>query len=271
MIGLVAGAGRFPLILAQAARNHGYQVLAVAIKEEADKSISKVSDKLIWLSVGELDRIVNTFLEEKISEVFMAGKIKKTIMYTDIKLDERLQKLLNNLKNRNDDVILGAFVSELTRQGINVRNSAELIPDMMAGEGVLTREKPDEGVLEDIRYGFKMAKLVAGLDIGQTVVVKKKAVLAVEAIEGTDSAILRGGELARGGIIVAKVARPNQDMRFDIPVIGIKTIETLIEARAEAMVVEAGKTLILDKKEFLELAEEHRIIIMGLKSAEDPV
>lgn len=270
-IGLVAGAGRFPLVLARAAARRGMAVTAVAIREEADPALKDCTEKLIWLSVGELDQIVNTFIAEKISDVFMAGKIKKTIMFTDLKIDDRLKRLLSNLKDRSDDVILSAFVSELTRQGINVRNSAEYLPELLAGEGVLNDISPDAETMEDIRFGFGTAKMIAGMDIGQTVTVKKKAVISVEAIEGTDSAILRGGELAGGGITVAKVAKPRQDMRFDIPVVGMKTLETLIAASSRALVVEAGKTLILDRDEFLQGAGSHGISVVGMKSAEDPV
>lgn len=265
----MAGAGKFPLLLVTEAKKRGMTVMAVAIKEEADPALEKLSDKLVWLSVGELDRIVNTFIEENVKEVFMAGKIRKTIMFTDIELDERLRKLLKNLKNRNDEVLLKAFVSELTRHGINVRNSAEYLPDLMALPGVLNRIEPDAETMEDIRYGFRMAKKIADMDIGQTVVVKKKAVLAVEAIEGTDKAILRGGELARGGIVVVKVAKPDQDMRFDIPVVGMNTVEILVKSQTRAIALEAGKTLILDKSEFLERTRRHNISVLGMTSAED--
>lgn len=268
-IGLVAGAGKFPIVLANAANKRGIKVMTIAIKEETDPKLEAFSDKIVWFSVGELDKIVNTFIKEKIESVFMAGKIKKTIMYSDIDLDNRLKTLLNKLENRNDDVILNAFVSELSEHGIIVRNSAEYIPELLAPEGVLTKIRPDEQTVQDIRYGFSMAKQIAGLDIGQTVVVKDKAVLAVEAIEGTDKAIERGGILGNGGIVVAKVAKPSQDMRFDIPVVGITTLAQLEHAKARAIVIESGKTILLDKDELISRANDKGIAIVGIKSAED--
>jgi len=268
-IGLIAGAGKFPIVLAKAAKKKGINVMTVAIKEETDPKLESFSDKLIWLSVGELDKIVKTFVEEKIESVFMAGKIKKTLMYTDIDLDNRLKTLLEKLENRNDDMLLNAFVSELSEHGITVRNSAEYIPELLASDGVLTNIRPDEHTIQDIRYGFSMAKKIAGLDIGQTIVVKDKAVLAVEAIEGTDKAIERGGILGNGKIVVAKVAKPKQDMRFDIPVVGLTTLRQLEKANASAIVVESSKTLLLDKEELIKEANQKNIAIVGIKSAED--
>lgn len=270
-IGLVAGSGKFPLIVAQAARKKGIKVFAIAIKEEANPLLNKHSDKILWLSIGELNKIVNAFAKENIRDVFMAGKIKKTLMFSNIKFDPTLKRLLNTLEIRNDNSLLLAFVSELKKQGIYVRNSLEYIPDLLADSGVLNNIKPDESTLEDIRFGFKMAKHIAGLDIGQTVVVKHKAILAVEAIEGTDRAILRGGELGKGNIVVAKVAKPNQDLRFDVPVVGMETLKTLKKVNAQAIVLETNKTIILDKHEFLKETQLSGISVIGLKSETDPI
>ena len=261
-IGLIAGNGRFPLIFSKAASEHGYEVIAFAVIGETFEELTQYVNKIFWYDIGKLDFIIKAIKEVGITEIVMAGKITKTKMFGKLKLDQRWYKLLARLRNRNDDSLLGAIVEELELEGIKVMDSTMFLSSFLPEPGVLTKRSPDEKELIDIEYGKKIAKEVAGLDIGQTVVVKNRAILAVEAIEGTDQAILRGGRLGKGDIVVVKVSKPKQDMRFDIPVIGLNTIRNLIDVRAKALVIESGKTLFLDREKVIRLANENDISVV---------
>ena len=264
-IGLLAGVGRLPVEFARAARGMGFAVIAVSVVPGTDGELAAAADKHFAINVGELDAILAKLKEENVTEVTMLGKVTKELMFAGaVKLDTRMQRLLAGLKDHSDDTIMLAFVRELAAEGIGVLDQTALIRALMPAPGVLTSRQPTEAEKADMEFGFQMARHIGGLDIGQTVVVKNRAVMAVEAIEGTDACIRRGGALGRGGVTVAKTAKPSQDMRFDVPGVGPDTIRAMIEAGATALVMEAGKTLLVDKKTTLELAEANGITIVSM-------
>lgn len=264
-IGLLAGVGRLPVEFARAARGMGFAVIAVSVVPGTDSELALVADKHFAIGVGELGLIMDKLKEENIKEVTMLGKVTKELMFAgSLQLDGRMQRLLAGLKDHSDDTIMLAFVRELAAEGIGVLDQTALIRTLMPAPGVLTARQPTDTEKADMEFGFQMARHIGGLDIGQTVVVKNKAVIAVEAIEGTDACIRRGGALGRDGVAVAKVAKPNQDMRFDVPGVGPDTIRAMIDAKATALVIEAGKTLLVDKAATLALAEANGITIVSM-------
>ncbi|AIF53765.1 LpxI family protein [Pelosinus sp. UFO1] len=262
-IGLLAGVGRLPVEFARAARGMGFTVIAVGVVPGVDTELEQVADKAYHISVGQLQEIITTLKNAGVTEVTMLGKVTKELMFTGaVQLDSRIQKLLASLTDNSDDSIMLAFVRELAGEGLGVLDQTALLRTLMPGPGVLTNRKPTEEEQADLEFGFAMAKEIGRLDIGQTVVVKNCAVMAVEAIEGTDVCIRRGGELGRGGVRVAKVAKPNQDMRFDVPAVGPNTMESMIIAGATALVMEAGKTLLVDRETVIKMANDHGITIL---------
>ncbi|MFH2138441.1 MAG: UDP-2,3-diacylglucosamine diphosphatase LpxI [Candidatus Omnitrophota bacterium] len=263
-IGLIAGNGKFPLLFAQAAKQAGACVVAVAIKEEADESLAEVVDSIYWISVGQFKTLIKILKEENIKKAVMAGQIRHKLIFSKIELDAELTMLLLKLKDKKTDTILGAIAQRLGQLGIELIDSSTFLKNYMPEKGVLTSAQPTEEQWQDINFGLETAKAIAGLDIGQTVVVKDKAVLAIEAIEGTDEAIYRGSLFSQGGAVVVKVSKPNQDMRFDIPLIGRKTIQTLIKANIAVLAIEAQKTLFLDREYVLEEANKHNIKIVAI-------
>jgi UDP-2,3-diacylglucosamine hydrolase len=277
-LGLIAGNGRFPFLLLDAARAEGLSVVVAAIKEETDSQIDQraAADPNItvhWLSLGELSRLIETFQKEGVQKAVMAGQVKHKQIFSSIRPDWRLAKLLMNLRTRNTDMLLGAVAKVLGDEGIELISSTSFLEPLLAQEGVLTSRSPDEDELKNIEYGLTVADAVAGFDIGQTVVVAAQACVAVEAMEGTDATIERAGRLmdSLGGdastlerrLTVVKVAKPNQDMRFDVPVIGPATIETMIGAGATCLSVEAGRTLLFDRESVLERAAYAGIAIVA--------
>lgn len=254
-IGLIAGNGRFPLNFADSARQGGYQVIAVAIKEETSPDLEGRVEEIHWLHVGELQAIIDVFLTRGIDRIVMAGKITKTRMFNRLHPDARLRRVFEKTPIRNDDALLKALAGEFIAEGIHVCDSTTFLSALLPEKGTLTRRAPSQEEQLDIQYGYELAKQIAGLDIGMTVVVKNRAILAVEAIEGTDETILRGGRLGNGGVTVVKVARPEQDMRFDLPVVGTDTIRTCIEAKARCLAIEEKKTLLLDRAEVIAMAD----------------
>lgn len=262
-IGLLAGVGRLPVEFARAARGMGFTVIAVGVVPGTDTELNQVADRTYHISVGQLQEIINTLKNEGVTEVTMLGKVTKELMFTGaVGLDSRIQKLLVSLTDNSDDTIMLAFVRELAAEGLGVLDQTALLRALMPGPGVLTNRKPTEEEQADLEFGFAMAKEIGRLDIGQTVVVKNCAVMAVEAIEGTDVCIRRGGELGRGGVRVAKVSKPKQDMRFDVPAVGPATIESMHTAGATALVMEAHKTLLVDRETVLKMANDHSITIL---------
>lgn len=263
-IGLLAGVGRLPVEFARAACGMGFTVIAVGVVPGVDPDLARAATKFYSISVGELGRILSTLKDEGVAEVTMLGKVTKELMFSGaVQLDDRIRRLLAGLPDQSDDTIMLAFVRELAGEGIGVLDQTALIKALMPAPGVLTRRSPTADEEADMELGFKMAKEIGGLDIGQTVVVKNRAVLAVEAIEGTDACIRRGGELGRGGVVVAKVAKPQQDLRFDVPSVGPDTLRTMIISGAGALVIEAGKTLLVDRGKVLALADENNIAIVA--------
>jgi len=263
-IGLLAGNGRFPIIFAESARKKGVEVIAIGINEETSKELEKFVYKIYWLGVGELEKLIGILKEENIRSIVMAGQVRHKLLFdNNIKIDKRMQFLLGGLRNKKTDSIIGAVARLLEFKGIKVLSSITFLSDYLPQKGVLTSKLPDERVLKDIDFGRRIAKAIAGLDIGQSIVVKDMVVLAVESIEGTDEAIRRAERYGKDGIVVIKVTKPRQDMRFDVPVVGPDTIRLLKEVKASCLSIEAKKTLIIDKQETLRLAEEAGISIVA--------
>jgi DUF1009 family protein len=283
-LGLIAGNGRFPFLLLDAARAQGLSVVVAAIREETDGEINHraACDERIalhWLSLGELSRLIEIFHKEGVRLAVMAGQVKHKQIFSSIRPDWRLAKLLLNLRTRNTDMLLGAVAKVLGDEGIELISSTSFLEPLLAAEGVLTKRSPDEEERKNIEYGLGVARAVSNFDIGQTVVVAAQACVAVEAMEGTDATIERAGALMRTldegedgeratstlqrGLTVVKVAKPNQDMRFDVPVIGMQTVETMARAGATCLSVEAGRTLLFDREALLERASALHIAIVG--------
>ncbi|CAN5169671.1 UDP-2,3-diacylglucosamine diphosphatase LpxI [soil metagenome] len=261
--GLIAGNGRFPFLVLDGARRQGLSLSVVAIKEETDPRIETECDDLAWVGIGQLGKMISFFKDRGVKSVIMAGQVKHAQIFSGAMPDLRMVKLLWNLPRRNTDALIGGVAAELAKDGIELIDSTIFIKDQLAPEGVITKRKPTDVEAENIEYGLHLASEIARLDLGQTIVVRGKACVAVEAMEGTDATIKRAGGLANGKLTVVKVAKPNQDMRFDVPVIGVPTIETMIEAGATCLSVTAGKTLIFDRKEVFELADANKISIVG--------
>jgi len=266
-LGLIAGNGRFPLLFADAARQAGYRVTAVAHRGETPEALQDRVDELHWIKVGHIGHLIKHFKAAGVETVVMAGGIKKTRMFTEYRPDLRALKVLAKVRHFKDDVLLRALADELESEGIAVRDATQYLPSLIAEAGVLTT-RPSAEQWEDIRFGAVMVKAVGRLEIGQCVVVKNRMVLAVEAIEGTDEAIRRGGRLAHGGAVVVKMSKPQQDLRFDIPAVGPTTIASMQEVGAAVLAVEAGKTLMLDKAELLEAARKAKIAVVGIAGRE---
>ena len=282
-LGLIAGNGRFPFLLLDAARAQGFAVTVAAIREETDPEINHraAGDERItvyWLSLGELSRLIEVFHKEGVSTAVMAGQVKHKQIFSSIRPDWRLAKLLLNLRTRNTDMLLGAVAKVLGDEGIELISSTAFLEPLLAQQGVLTERPPDEEERKNIDYGVAVAKAVAGFDIGQTVVVAAQACVAVEAMEGTDAAIERAGKLMQSldednnpvppstlerRLTVVKVAKPNQDMRFDVPVIGVRTIDAMIQAGATCLSVEARRTLLFDRETLMQRANQAVIAIVA--------
>jgi len=261
-IGLIAGSGKFPLIFSQYAKARGRNICAVAVKGETSKELEDLVDRVYWVEVGQLERLFKIFKDEGITRAIMAGKISPTLLLKDdLAVDEELKELLDHAKDKRADSLLGAVARRLKKAGIDLIDSTTYLSDLLPHEGILTQRQPSQAEWEDIRFGFDIARKIAGLDIGQTVVVKDKAILAIEAIEGTDEAIRRGGALGNGEVVVVKVSKPKQDMRFDIPVVGPETIRSLTQAKASCLAIEAQKTLLIDKEEVVRLADRSGISV----------
>lgn len=278
-LGLIAGNGRFPFLLLDAARAQGFEVVVAAIREETDAEMDRraAADPgitLHWLSLGELSRLIDTFQKESVTRAVMAGQVRHKQIFSSIRPDWRLAKLLLNLRSRSTDMLIGAVAKVLADEGIELISSTSFLEPLLAQEGVLTRRAPNDTERSDVEYGLQVARAVSGLDIGQTVVIAAQACVAVEAMEGTDATIERAGALMRSlpgdvstlerSLTVVKVAKPNQDMRFDVPVIGTPTVETMLRAGATCLAVEAGRTLLFDRDSLLALADEKNIAILAV-------
>lgn len=262
--GLIAGNGRFPFLVLEGARAEGVVMAVAAISEETDRTIEALAPTMEWISVGQLGKLIKFFKRENVTHAIMAGQVKHVQIFKLNALpDLRMAKMLARLKRRNTDALLGAVADELASEGITLIDSTTFLQPMLAREGTLTKRAPNKNELADIEYGLHVAHELARLDLGQTIVVKNQAVVALEAMEGTDATIRRASELVRGRpLTVIKVAKPNQDMRFDVPVIGLNTIETLNACHVTAMSLTADKTLIFDREQTLAAADKNKIAIV---------
>ncbi len=269
-LGLIAGNGRFPILFAKGARENNVPVIAVGIANEASREIEQYVDKLYWVGVAQIGKLIKIFKEENITKAVMAGGLTKTNMFSswrNLKLMPDLRTInlwYRHVKKRDDHSLLGAVADELLKDGIELQNSTLYVPQLLAQKGILTKKQPTEKEMEDVHFGWPIAKEIARLGVGQCLVVKEKVILAVEALEGTDAAIRRGGSLGKGEIAVIKVSKHDFDPRFDIPTVGLDTIKSLKEASASVLALEAGKTLILDVEETINAADDARIAIVGL-------
>jgi len=261
--GLIAGNGRFPFLVLEGARRAGVEVAVAAIREETDPEIERVAERVAWVGIGQLGRMIRFFKREGVEKAIMAGQVKHVQIFSGALPDVRMLKMLLSLPRRNTDALIGGVAAELAREGIELIDSTYFLKDQLPSEGVLTRRAPSQAERGDIEYGLEVAREIARLDLGQTIVVRSRACVAVEAMEGTDETVRRAGRLARGRLTVVKVAKPNQDMRFDVPVVGLPTVETMVEAGATCLCLTAGKTLMFDRDEMLRLAERHRISVVA--------
>jgi UDP-2,3-diacylglucosamine hydrolase len=262
--GLIAGNGKFPFLVAEGARKAGVSLSIVAIKEETDRGIEQFGETVVWVGIGQLGKMISFFKKEGVSRAIMAGQVKHVQIFSGALPDLRMVKMLWNLPQRSTDALIGGVADEMAKEGIELIDSTYFIQDHLAPEGVLTKRKPDAAELANIEYGLKIANEIARLDLGQTIVVRAKACVAIEAMEGTDAVIKRAGELAKGKLTVVKVAKPNQDMRFDVPVIGVPTVQMMIQSGATCLCLTPRKTLIFDKEEMLSLADRNKISIVAV-------
>ena len=262
--GLIAGNGRFPFLVLEGARKAGVSLSVAAIREETDPEIERVAERVTWVSIGQLGRMIRFFKREGVERAIMAGQVKHVQIFSGARPDLRMLKMLLKLPRRNTDALIGGVADELASEGIELIDSTYFLKDHLPQPGTLSRRAPTERERGDIKYGLEVAHEIARLDLGQTIVVRARACVAIEAMEGTDATIRRAGHLARGRLTVVKVAKPGQDMRFDVPVVGTPTIESMIEAGATCLCLTAGKTLMFDREKMLQLADEKRIAVIAV-------
>jgi DUF1009 family protein len=263
-IGLIAGNGRFPIIFADNAKKLGYHVSAVAHEGETEPELASHVDRIHWVKIGQLSKLIKAFKEDGVHQAVMLGGIKKTHVFTTVRPDFRTLALATRLALWKDDDILREFAKELEQEGIAICESTFGLEGILVEEGTLTTRTPTDKEWEDIRYGWEVAHDIGRLDIGQCVVIKDRVVVAVEAVEGTDGAIKRGGELAKEGAVVVKRSKPQQDLRFDLPAVGPRTIEVMASVKASVLAVEAGRTVLLDREIMLAKARSSKISIVGI-------
>jgi len=264
-IGLIAGAGELPVIIAKDARERGFRVITVALENLASEQLQAVSDEIKWVNPGKFGELIDTLKKYHIKEAIMAGKVPKSLIYkSKITPDLRAVKLLFSIRDKSDDAILNAITGELAREGIEITDTTKFSPHLLTPEGCLTNKRPDDEEWKDIEFGWKIAKEMGKLDIGQTVVIKGKAVMAVEAIEGTDEAILRGGKWAGEGAVIVKVSKPHQDMRLDVPAVGFDTIKSMEKVKARVLALEALRSMIVNREKVIEEAELAGITVIGI-------
>jgi len=262
--GLIAGNGKFPFMVLEGARQAGVQMVVAAIREETDPAIESVADSVKWVGIGQLGRMIRFFKDERVEKAIMAGQVKHVQIFSRAVPDVRMLKVLLKLPRRNTDSLIGAIATELQGEGIELVDSTYFLQDYLPKPGVLTRRQPDKHEQEDIQYGLEIARKIAGLDLGQTIVVRGKACVAIEAMEGTDETIQRAGHLVKRRLTVVQLAKPNQDMRFDVPVVGVPTLTTMTKAGATCLCITAGKTLMFDRDEMIRLANEKKIVIVAV-------
>ena len=270
-VGLIAGIGNLPVEFMRAAQHEGYEVVVISVVTEGAPELQAEADAYYQISVFKSDTVIKTFLKEGVTDVTMLGKVTKEHLYKKITTipDMRTIKLLNRLRNRKDDTIMLAIVEELEKEGLSVADQTKYMRSLMPPVGVMTMRKPTEVEQLDIEFGFTLAKQMGALDIGQTVVVKEQAAMAIEAIEGTDECIKRGGALGREGAVVVKTAKPNQDVRFDVPAVGMKTLESMITGNCKVLAMEAKRTIFVEQEAVLQKANELGIVICAVEGPDE--
>jgi len=264
--GLIAGNGDFPFLVLEGARSRGIEMAVIAIREEASPALEQAAKRFHWISLGELGRGIDLLHQEGVKHAVMAGQVKHNKIFSSIRPDWRLAKLLLTLSTKNTDSLIGAVARVLQEEGIELVDSTKFLGPLLPSEGVLTQRAPDEAEVADIEYGRRIARQIAGLDLGQTVVVRDRACVAIEAMEGTDETIERAARIASGQrLVVVKVSKPRQDMRFDVPVIGLQTIEVMRRSNATALGIDAGRTLLFDREGLVRAADEGGIAIQEFR------
>ncbi|MHB8412847.1 MAG: LpxI family protein [Candidatus Acidiferrales bacterium] len=262
--GLIAGNGKFPFLVLEGARSRGIDMAVIAIREEASPELERVAPRLHWVSLGELSRTIELLHKEGVKQAVMAGQVKHNKIFSSIRPDWKLAKLLLSLPKKNTDSLIGAIAGLLEGEGIHLVDSTAFLAPLLPQEGMLTRRRPDDEESADIAYGREVAQRLAEVDLGQTVVIRDRACVAVEAMEGTDETIERAARLTQGKrLVVVKVSKPGQDMRFDVPVIGLRTIEVMKRSNATALAVDAGRTLLFDREKLIAAADDGRIAIQA--------
>ena len=263
VIGIIAGGGRFPLMVAESARKQGHRIVAVAHRGDTDPALADRVDHIVWISLGKFGQLMSALKRHGVQKALMAGTITKRRMFSEIRPDLKGLTLMSKIAIFHDDGILRAMGRELEKEGIDMISSTYFMPELLAPPGCLTKRKPTKKESKDIEFGWQVAKELGRLDIGQCVVVRSKTVLALEAMEGTDETILRGGRLAKEKAVVIKVSKPNQDLRFDLPAVGLKTMETMSKVKASVLAVESGRTLLFDKSAMVGYANSSGISIVS--------
>jgi DUF1009 family protein len=264
-IGLIAGNGQFPILFLKAAVNKGFRVFTTGYVNEADPSIDSLSEKTLWLHLGQVKRLINFFKQHHVNRAVMLGGVRKTRLFTDVKPDMKAISIIAGMRHTHDDAIMRAFANSLEKEGIKIEESTFLLPELLAKEGVWTHRKPSRSEKKDVELGFSVAREIGRLDIGQSVVVGGGSILAVEAIDGTDATIERGGHLGKGEAVIVKVCKPNQDFRFDVPSVGFKTVEVMIRSNVGVLAIEADRTVVFDKERMIRFANENDICIVCRK------
>jgi len=268
VVGLIAGRGELPVIAARALRSDGHRVVAVGFDEETRMLLAGEVDVYHDLRLGQVDKLARAFKDAGVASALLLGKIHKARTFSDFRPDLRAARVWMSLPDRRDDTILRAVVAELARDGVVVEEAGRWLGSLFAAPGKLSRREPDKGERADIGFGFRLAREIGRLDIGQTVVVRHLAPVAVEALEGTDQTIRRGGEVAGPGVVVVKTAKPNQDFRFDVPVVGIETARSVVAAQAAVLAIEAGRTLFVQRDETVALLDANRVALWGCSEAD---
>jgi len=279
--GLIAGNGRFPFMVVEGARKAGAQLSVAALREETDPKIEQIVDRLTWVGIGQLGKMIRFFKNEGVERAIMAGQVKHVQIFSRAIPDARMLKVLLKLPRRNTDSLIGAIAGELASEGIELIDSTYFLQDYLPRPGTLTRRQLNAAERADVEYGLEIAREIAGLDLGQTIVVRSKACVSIEAMEGTDETIRRAGlllgdnqgakgpRLSKGPLTVLKLAKPKQDMRFDVPVTGLPTIETMVAAGATCLCISAGRTLMFDRDEMIALADKNKIAVVAVQDSID--
>ncbi|HEV2883636.1 MAG TPA: UDP-2,3-diacylglucosamine diphosphatase LpxI [Pyrinomonadaceae bacterium] len=275
--GLIAGNGKFPFMVVEGARRAGVSLSVAAIREETDPQLEQEVERLTWVGIGQLGKMIRFFKSEGVEKAMMAGQVRHVQIFSRAIPDARMLKMLLKLPRRNTDSLIGGIAAELASEGIDLIDSTHFLQDYLPQEGTLTRRKPNSSERADIDYGLQIARVIAHLDLGQTIVVRGKACVAIEAMEGTDATIQRAGEVMRGGpaskgelklnsgqLTVLKLSKPDQDMRFDVPVVGVPTIQAMTAAGATCLCITARKTLMFDRDEMIKLADQNKIAIVAV-------